>query len=244
MLGNGNTNQVAAGSANIFNPQFALLGRNTSHNKAATNLSFLNGNFSQTSTTSGGLLGTGLFGGTTGNGNTNQLAAFVSNLVNPQWSISGSNLSNNRADTNDADTNGNYSTNEVSSDGGNNTVVGTNGNGNTNQTGYGTGNIINDQLRVLPSPDLSDLTNAQVTSGTEETATTGEEVLTTGSQLPGQQAKSGVGTRTPKPGRLGSRIAGAIDRTSDAVKKALGLNRKNPSANATQGGDQNHDSTE
>jgi len=248
VIGNGNTNQVAAGSTNIFNPQFSLLGRNTSHNKAITNLSFLNGNFSKTSTTSGGFLGTSLFGGTTGNGNTNQLAAFVSNLFNPQLSISGSNLSNNLADTNRADSNGSYSNNEVSSDGANNTVVGTNGNGNTNQTGYGTGNISNDQLRILPSPDLldpPDLTNAQVTSGTEEIAATGEELMTTGNQTARQQPKSGVGTRTPTPGRLGSRIAGAIDRTSNAVKKALGLDRKkNPSTNTTPSGDQNQGSTE
>ncbi len=87
VIGNGNTTQVAGVAGNIVNPQFSLLGNNRSKNTAITNASAVNGNYSDTLISGGGFLGTALFGGMTGNGNTNQLAGLVSNIVNPQWQL-------------------------------------------------------------------------------------------------------------------------------------------------------------
>jgi len=151
VIGNGNTTQIASVAGNIVNPQISLFGSNTSHNWAATNGSVQNGNFSQTSTTSGGFLGAMLFGGVTGNGNTNQYASFVSNIGNSQFTYLGRNESENDATTNVSDGNGNFSENEVGSTGGlgDNIVLGVvNGNGNSQQTAITSSNVINNQLRL------------------------------------------------------------------------------------------------
>jgi hypothetical protein len=157
MTGNGNTEQLALFSDNIFNPQWSLLGSNTSSNTAITNVADNNGNNSQTQATSGGLLGAVvhawgslLLGGMTGNGNTNQTAVGTSNVYNPQGSIGGQNQSSNTAATNEAVGNGNQSTTTVSPAGGsgNTIVVGTTGNGNTTQTASGASNIENPQVSI------------------------------------------------------------------------------------------------
>ena len=84
--------RLAFFSGNIFNPQFSLFGNNTSNNTAITNIAAgLNGNGSNTNATSGGFFGTALFG-MTGNGNTDQTAVGVSNIINPQFSLLGTNL--------------------------------------------------------------------------------------------------------------------------------------------------------
>lgn len=148
MLGNGNTNQLSFFSGNIINPQFSL-GNNVSQNTAVTNASIENGNDSDTqATTAGGLGSTAL--GTTGNGNTNQFAMFTSNVINPQFTIGGTNTSNNNAHTNAAIDNGNDSATDVTSTDrlGNSTVVGSTGNGNTNQSATGASNIFNQQWRL------------------------------------------------------------------------------------------------
>src|SRR6478735_8664335 len=150
ITGAGNTTQVAAGAGNIVNPQYSLLGSNSSNNLALTNQSFFNGNFSPTDTQGGGL---GAFMvGLTGSGNSNQFAGLVSNIVNPQGTFGGVNQSENEAGSNNADGNGNHSPNDVTSPGGslpffggNNTILGQLGSGNANQFGNVNGTIINDQ---------------------------------------------------------------------------------------------------
>jgi hypothetical protein len=142
--GNGNTFQFAFFSGNIFNPQYSLLG-NVSNNTTVTNAAINNGNYSRTAATSVAVM-TSLLGGTTGNGNTFQLAFFVSNIFNPQYSFGGGNTSNNTATTNTASGNGNNST--TGTTGGGTSVGGTTGNGNTTQVEGGSGNIYNDQVNV------------------------------------------------------------------------------------------------
>ena len=145
--GNGNTTQLAFFSGNIFNPQFSLFGDNTSNNTAITNIAGLNGNKSTTSATSGGFFGTGLFG-MTGNGNTDQTAVGVSNIINPQFSLLGTNLSRNYANANQATGNGGGANNSVGTTGGLGNIfgVGETGNGNTTQNAQGSGNIYNDAV--------------------------------------------------------------------------------------------------
>lgn len=146
--GSGNTNQSAVAAGNIANPQFSLLGSNTSWNTALTNQSFGNGNLSPTAV-EGGALGTFLVG-LTGSGNSNQLAGGVSNIWNTQGTFGGFNLSNNVAGSNNAGWNGIWSPTDVgSTNGGNNTIFGQVGAGNANQAGQGNGNISNDQFRLF-----------------------------------------------------------------------------------------------
>ena len=71
-------------TSNIFNPQFSLLGRNESHNSAATNHASLNGNNSDNEVGSTGGLGNNTTVGTTGNGITTQYATANSNIFNDQ----------------------------------------------------------------------------------------------------------------------------------------------------------------
>jgi hypothetical protein len=151
MTGNGNVNQLAFLSGNIFNPQWSIFGPNVSNNTAITNSAVDNGNYSQTSVVQGGgLLGAVLRflgGGMTGNGNTTQTAVGTSNITNPQVSIGGSNQSNNTAVTNEALGNGNSSQTSV---GGSGSVIstGTTGNGNTTQTAVNSSNIENTQVSI------------------------------------------------------------------------------------------------
>lgn len=154
MTGNGNTTQLAFLSGNIFNPQWSMSGENISNNTAITNVAIGNGNQSSHQVLSAGFLGTTLFGGLRGNGNTNQVAAVASNIFNPQFTFGGGNTSNNTAVTNNASGNGNGSSTDVSSSGGlgNTSVFGTSGNGNTTQTATGSGNISNDQINIGINP--------------------------------------------------------------------------------------------
>jgi hypothetical protein len=160
-VGNGNTFQFAFFSGNIFNPQYSLLG-NVSNNTAVTNTAINNGNYSRTAATSVGSLFPWL-GGWTGNGNTFQLAFFVSNIFNPQYSFGGGNTSNNTATTNTASGNGNNSTTTTS---GGTSVGGTTGNGNTTQVAGGSGNIYNEQVNIginLAGSNSTTSTNQQQT---------------------------------------------------------------------------------
>jgi hypothetical protein len=245
ITGSGNTGQAAAASANIFNPQYSLLGGNTSRNLALTNQSFSNGNFSPTYTEGGGL---GAFlVGITGSGNSNQMAGLVSNIFNSQGTFGGVNLSVNEAGSNNAGWNGRWSPNDVTSTGGgNNTVFGRLGSGTANQIGNGNGNIVNNQFRLFtaltnpqqqPVPTqvqqieqtpesqaerLAKFTNEQIGDDDEQGRTsagtgTGELIDSTG------QPAASAGPRKLSP--LGQRIAEAVKNASDNVKGALGLNK-------------------
>ncbi len=192
--GSGNTNQSAIGAGNIANPQFSLLGSNTSGNTALTNQSFFNGNWSPTSVQGDGL-GTFLVG-LTGSGNSNQLAGAVSNIWNTQGTLGGFNLSNNVAGSNNAGWNGSWSPTDVSStNGGNNTIFGQVGAGNANQAGQGNGNISNDQFRLftgLTQPQQQPVGNSvQVIDQTTSTEqTTVNQPTTEGQQLTAQDQQT------------------------------------------------------
>lgn len=236
-VGNGNTTQLAFFSGNIFNPQFSLFGDNVSNNTAVANVAAGNGTGSNTSVTSGGLFGTSLFG-MTGNGNTNQTAVGTSNIINPQFSLLGSNLSYNYANANQASGNGGGSGNSVGSTGGlgNIFAVGDTGNGNTTQNATGSGNIYNDQLNLglggfIPSlapPTTSQavqepLTNEQVTSATSGTqpGLTNKELLDLQNQQAGTTSSTGT---VVGPGPLNdavTRIKDAVGDTVDRITKPL-----------------------
>jgi hypothetical protein len=82
MTGNGNTTQVAGVASNIYNQQTSLGGGNVSYNTAVTNASVRNGNGSVVTTPGGTTVL-----GTTGNGNTNQVAVGSSNISNDQINV-------------------------------------------------------------------------------------------------------------------------------------------------------------
>ena len=188
--GNGNTTQLAFFSGNIFNPQFSLFGSNTSNNTAITNIAGLNGNRSVTNATSGGFFGTGLFG-MTGNGNTDQTAVGVSNIINPQFSLLGTNLSRNYANANQATGNGGGAGNSVSSAGGLGNIfgVGETGNGDTTQNATGSGNIYNDQWRLGMGNFLSPAPAAPVVTPQTQDALTNDQVTSTSNGQPGLSEK-------------------------------------------------------
>ena len=240
-IGNGNTTQLSFFSGNIFNPQFSLFGPNSSDNTAIANIAGLNGNRSDTNVTSGGFLGTGLFG-QTGNGNTNQLAIGVANIFNPQFSLLGTNLSRNYANANQATGNANDGANEVTASAGmwNFLAVGNTGNGNTTQNAQGSGNIVNEQWRLglgsllpgtptTPAPgqqtettqDAVEVTNEQVTAGGagQSGPLTNEELLQLQTQQPGSTSSTGrvVSSRPLK--EIATRLKNAVDETIDRITK-------------------------
>ncbi len=106
--GNGNVTQINILSFNIFNPQLSVNGGNYSNNTTVSNVAVGNGNYSNNSASSGG---TTMFGGTFGNGNTQQISLFSGNIFNPQFSLFGDNYSNNTAVANVSLFNGNFSNN-------------------------------------------------------------------------------------------------------------------------------------
>jgi hypothetical protein len=83
--GNGNTTQIGFFVSNIWNPQYAFGGGNVSNNTATTNVSSNNGNNSSNQVNGGGL-GT-VAAGTTGNGNSTQVANGSGNIYNDQVNI-------------------------------------------------------------------------------------------------------------------------------------------------------------
>ena len=169
-MGNGNTTQIAFLSGNIFNPQLSLFGDNVSNNTAVTNVSGLNGNLSENSTTSGGLFGTNLLAAVAGNGNTTQIGWFAGNVINTQISLSGSSTSNNTAVTNVSGFNGNFGDNSTTSGGflGTHLLAALTGNGNTSQFGGFVSNIFNSQFSYLGQNASSNeaITNTSIGNGT------------------------------------------------------------------------------
>ena len=206
MTGNGNTQQLSLFSGNIFNPQWSLLGSNTSSNTATTNVADNNGNYSQATATSGGLLGAVahlwgnfLLGNMTGNGNTNQTAVGTSNIYNPQASIGGKNQSSNTAVTNEAVGNGNESTTTVGPAGGSGStiVVGTTGNGNTTQTAADAGNIENTQVSI-GGVGKTTVTTTETAGTTNNVAANTSVTSATNTQSVGSSKSTNqTGTSTP-----------------------------------------------
>ncbi len=260
-IGNGNTQQISLFSGNIFNPQFSLFGDNYSNNTAVTNVSLFNGNFSNNSGT-GGSGFAGFLGSLTGNGNTNQIAAGVTNIFNGQFTFGGKNTSDNDATTNLSGGNGNHSNNEMGSDGGGTGAVGgANGNGNTTQTAWGAGNNINDQLRLgtwlpgmaLPAPEPDVVNSGDVDDqGTNATNTwlpgmpvpeplellvdQGNAIADGTNASVASAAASNTAGPNNRPRPLSSvvkHVKDAVDRTKDAVNKALGIDKPAPSGSPT-----------
>jgi hypothetical protein len=178
-----NVTQISFGSFNIFNPQASLFGGNLSNNTTNTNMAMGYGNNSSASVTSMPNLWTSWFGGMTGNGNALQLAFMSGNIVNPQWSLFGPNVSNNTALTNVADYNGNYSQTSVMQGGGLLGAVarlfsggflgGMTGNGNTTQVAVGTSNITNPQVSLGGSNQSNNtaVTNEAIGNGNSSQTT-------------------------------------------------------------------------
>ena len=226
MTGNGNTTQLAFLSGNIFNPQWSMSGANVSNNTAISNVAIGNGNQSSHQVLSAGFLGTTLFGGLRGNGNTNQVAAVASNIVNPQWSFGGGNTSNNTAVTNNASGNGNGSNTDVSSSGGlgnNSSIGGTSGNGNTTQTVH---RFRQHQQQPDPhryQPDRRSTTSRQPARPAQrvQPARPAQQVQPARSAQPAQPARAAHGSASSDDS-FGSRITAAVNR-------ALGVDRRTTS---------------
>ena len=104
-LGAGNTTQLSLLSSNIFNPQLSLFGDNTSNNTAVTNVSALNGNVAARPRRRGGIFG-GAFNRHHRQRQFDSVAGGAANIVNPQYSLLGSNASYNYANANQATGNG------------------------------------------------------------------------------------------------------------------------------------------
>ena len=161
--GNGNVTQIDILSYNIINPQLSLTGNNLSQNTTISNVAMNNGNGSDTTVTSGG---TGIVGGAVGNGNTTQIAFLSGNIFNPQFSLFGSNVSNNTAIANVAAYNGNGSTTNVAGGGMFGTsMFGMTGNGNTTQVAGGTANIFNPQFTVFGTNQSTNVSDANQATG-------------------------------------------------------------------------------
>ncbi len=176
--GNGNVTQINILSYNIINPQASLAGGNVSKNTTISNVAVNNGN-GATATSTSGTGAAGLFGGAIGNGNTTQYAFFSGNIFNPQFSLFGSNQSNNTAILNIAGANGNNSTTNVTSGGLFGTALfGQTGNGNTNQTVVGGANIFNPQFSLLGTNLSKNYANANQATGNG--GTSGNTVGSTG----------------------------------------------------------------
>jgi hypothetical protein len=178
-----NVTQISFGSFNIFNPQASIFGGNLSNNTTNTNMAMGYGNNSSASVTSMPNMWSSWFGGMTGNGNALQLAFMSGNIVNPQWSLFGPNVSNNTALTNVADYNGNYSQASAMQGGGllgalarlfgGGFLGGMTGNGNTTQAAVGTSNITNPQISIGGSNQSNNtaVTNEAVGNGNSSQTT-------------------------------------------------------------------------
>ncbi len=151
--GNGNATQINILEGNVFDPQFGLGGNggNTSHNSTIGNLIFGLGNDRLEGTSGSMMIGPIALGGATGNGNVTQINILSYNIINPQFSLNGGNLSNNTTINNVAINNGNDSQTTVTGTDGAGTTFfgGAIGNGNTTQIAFFSGNIFNPQFSLF-----------------------------------------------------------------------------------------------
>lgn len=173
--GSGNATQIDILEGNVFDPQFGLEGNgNSSQNTAIGNLVFGIGNNSQSGTTGEGFFdGVIVLGGAKGNGNVTQISILSYNIFNPQFSLDGSNTSNNTAINNVAAGNGNGSENvATSADGAGVGIFGAAiGNGNTTQYALFSGNIFNPQFSLFGDNMSTNtaITNVSMLNGNDST---------------------------------------------------------------------------
>ena len=107
--GNGNVHQTNFLSNNVITPQFGLLGANSSANIITGNAAAGNGALNLTTSqlqSNGGTGGLLSFGNQNGNGNVSQVNILSNNVINPQFSLLGANLSTNAITVNLAGANG------------------------------------------------------------------------------------------------------------------------------------------
>jgi hypothetical protein len=234
MTGNGNTTQMAFFSGNIFNPQWSLVGANVSNNTAITNVAKNNGNKSNHQVLSAGFWGANLFGGLRGNGNTIQIAAVASNIINPQFSFGGGNTSNNTAVTNEASGNGNGSSTDVTSSGplGNTSVAGSSGNGNTTQIATGSGNINNDQINFGMSPAVL------VSTSSTDTTTLLNQLQSSSVSTGSSTISNGTAVGTPQQSSIASTGSSNSTAVGNQQKSSSGSTGSPGSSNSTAVGNQ------
>lgn len=164
--GNGNVTQIDILSYNIINPQASIFGSNFSNNTTVSNVASGNGNGVNNQAASDNVLGGMLLAGMSGNGNTTQVAFLSGNILNPQSTLFGANISNNTSEVNQANGNGNGSTQYLSAGYLAGTLFGgMNGNGNTTQVAGGAGNIFNPQLSFGLGNTSSNSTSTNDSSG-------------------------------------------------------------------------------
>jgi hypothetical protein len=197
-VSNGNTVQINILSGNIINPQLSLLGGNSSNNSTIGNISAGNGNGNVTGIASTGT-GSGTTNTTVSNGNTTQTNFLSGNIFNPQFSLGGSNSSNNSTIGNISAGNGNGNTTGIlstatgsgatplASNSGNSGAGVTVANGNSTQTNSRSGNIISPQVSFfgglgnLGSTTPSGAASANSTPSQSRFSFTGQRSRTSGS---------------------------------------------------------------
>ncbi|RDH77033.1 hypothetical protein DVS77_19680 [Mycolicibacterium moriokaense] len=224
--GNGNATQINILEGNVFDPQLGLGGNgsNTSHNSTIGSLMFGLGNNSAEGTSGGSLFGPIVLGGATGNGNVTQVNILSYNIINPQFSIQGGNLSQNTTISNVAVNNGNDSQTTTDSSGGFNLLGGAIGNGNTTQLSFFSGNIFNPQFSLFGDnvSNNTAITNVSALNGNgSETSVAGGNVLGTG--LFGMTGNGNT-----------YQIAGFTSNIFNPQVSLLGTNESNNYANANQ----------
>lgn len=149
--GTANATRINILEGNVFNPQFAITGGNTSNNNTIGNVFMNLGNNILNKLLSFELN----FAGTVGNGNTTQINILSYNIFNPQISLFGPNISNNTTVNNVAMNNGNNSSASVSNDSGLPLIGAMGGNGNAVQFSFLSGNIFNPQISFFGGGNVS-----------------------------------------------------------------------------------------
>jgi hypothetical protein len=168
--GTANATRINILEGNVFNPQFAITGGNTSNNNTIGNVFMNLGNNILNKLLSFELN----FAGTVGNGNTTQINILSYNIFNPQISLFGPNISNNTTVNNVAMNNGNNSSASVSNDSGLPLIGAMGGNGNAVQFSFLSGNIFNPQISFFGGGNVSyntAVTNVAMNNGNFSGAT-------------------------------------------------------------------------
>jgi hypothetical protein len=180
--GNDSATQINILEGNIVDSQFGSGGNggNVSSNTTVGNLMLGVGNGTTYSKSNSGLFGPIVLGGAEGSGNVTQVNILSHNIINPQFSLDGSNVSDNKAISNVAANNGNSSAAEVTSAGATGVGLfgGAIGNGNTTQISVVSGNIVNPQFSLFGDNTSTNVatTNVSMLNGNWSTTAVGSGV--------------------------------------------------------------------
>ncbi len=259
-VGNGNTQQFSLFSGNIFNPQFSLFGDNYSNNTAISNVSLFNGNFSNNSSTGSGGSGFfgALFGNgntsQTAAGTTNIINPQFS-FLGKNWSNNNATTNFSGANGNFSNNQGSTSGNNGSVGGANgngNTAQTAWSLGNIINQQFRLGTWLPGSPLPDPAPDVvnsgdvvavgTNVTNTwipgmPVPEGLEEYVEQGNAVVegtnasVAGASASNTQGNTAGNANRPRPlSNVVKHVKDAVDRTRDAVNKALGIDKPAPSA--------------